>query len=184
MSHITSTRAIRFENVCAAHGNYCLKERVGPDRTVPGTANGVARYALICENERQYTANYCDSPETIVAVAAHELTQGNSPVCYYDLDELHGNAPPILEGDIIEYGGERFHVQHVDEEAFDGEIARYLCLTSEPDAAWGDWTHRIDEADFEGKILERVQPDERMPARYDVAGTVVRVVFNTLPTAP
>lgn len=178
-----SRRAIRFENVCAAHGAYCLKERVGPDRTVPGAASGVSRYALVCENERQFTANFCDSPESVLAVAIHEMTHGCAPVCYYDLDVLDGNPPPIWEGDIVEYAGKRLYVNHVDEGLVEGEIARNLCLAREPDAAWDDCLHRIDEAEFDGAVVEKQAPDERLPVRYDVAGTVIHIVFNTLPTA-
>jgi hypothetical protein len=179
----SATRAIRFENVCAAHGDYCLKERLGPDGSVPGAARGVARYALVCENERQYAANFCDSPEAILALAVHEVTAGSTPVCYYDLDKLAGDSPPIWEGDIVEYGGERLHVHHVDEDLVEGEIARHLCLAREPDVDWDEWVHRIDEAEFDGIVVESGAPDERLPVRYDVAGTVVHVVFNTLPTA-
>jgi hypothetical protein len=179
----TSRRAIRFENVCAAHGAHCLKERVGPDKTVPGAASGVSRYALVCENERQFTANFCDSPESILALAIHELTDGSAPVCYYDLDVIDGDPRPIWEGDIVEYVGERLYVNHIDEDLVEGEIARKLCLAREPDATWDDWVHRIDEAEFDGIVVESQAQDERLPARYDVAGTVVHVVFNTLPTA-
>jgi hypothetical protein len=179
----TSRRAIRFEDVCAAYGNHCLKERQGPDGSVPGAASGVARYALVCENERQFTANFCDSHEAIRALAMHELTEGNSPVCYYDLDVLDGDSPPIWEGDIVEYGGERLYVNHIDEDLVEGEIARHLCLARDADAAWDDWVHRIDDAEFDGVVIEKQAPDERLSVRYDVAGTVVHVVFNTLPTA-
>jgi hypothetical protein len=175
-------RAIRFENVCAAYGNNCLKERLGPDGSVPGAAGRVARYSLVCENERQFTANFCESPEAIRALAAHELAAGNTPVCYYDLDALDGDPPPIWEGDIVEYGGERLYVNHIDEDLVEGEIARHLCLARDANAAWDDWVHRIDDAEFDGIVVEKQAPDERLSVRYDVAGIVVHVVFNTLPT--
>jgi len=179
-----SLRAIRFENACAAYGDFSLKERIGPDRTVPGASRGVARYAVICETARQFTASFCESLDAVADLAAHELRKGSVPRCYYDLDELEGDEPEILAGDVVRLDGEQLYVHHVDEEPDDGELVRYLCLGTGPDVAWDDWTHRIDEASFEGEVLERCEPDRRLPVRYDVADTVVRVVFSTRPSAP
>ncbi len=179
---IADARATRFATTCKAYGDHCIKERIGPDPTVPGAASGVARYALICENERQFTANFCDSSEAIRALATHELTEGSTPICYYDLDVLNGDLPPIWEGDIVEYGGERLHINHIDEDLVEGEIARHLCLARGADAAWDDWVHRIDETEFDGIVVEKQAPDERLPVRYDVADMVVHVVFNSIPT--
>jgi hypothetical protein len=176
-------RAGRFARACAAYGNRCVKGRVGPDSTVPGAAAGVARYALICETERHFTANYCESVDAVADVAVHELREGAAPQCFYDLDELAGDPPCIADGDVVRLDGEQFYVHHVDEELIEGEIARYLCLTDGPDAAWDDWKHRIDEGSFEGEVIERGEPDDRLPMRYDVADTVVRVIFNTRPAA-
>ena len=99
------------------------------------------------------------------------------------MDVLDGDPPPIWEGDIVEYCGERFYVNHIDEVLVEGEVARHVCLAREVDAARDDWVHRIDESEFDGNVVEKQTSDERLSIRYDVADIVVRVVFNTLPTA-
>lgn len=180
---LAARRAIRFENVCAAYSNQSCNGRLGPDRTVPGAARGVAQYAVICETGRAFTANFCASREDVAALAAHELKDGSAPVCYFDLDHLAGDAPLLDEGDVVEVDGDRLYVNHVDEQLIEGEVARYVCLARDPDADWDDWLHRIHEDEFSGKVLERAQPDERLPIRFDVADIVVQVVFNTIATA-
>lgn len=77
----------------------------------------------------------------------------------------------------------RYFVLRLDEELSEGEIAYYLILNrvgSTHTDAWDDWDERVywDEV----TLVERAEPDERMPVRYGVARITTTVAFNTVPT--
>jgi hypothetical protein len=146
------------------------------------------RYVLLTQygdkgNYRAYLANDLANVEQLARLA---VCDGESIVVYFDLDELAGPEPLIYEGDVVRWApgdvSYAYRVERVDEELVDGEVARYLCLVEqgrEP-KDWDDYDHRVDE--IEVVVVERAEPDERMPVRYRLAKVVVSVVFNTVPS--
>lgn len=184
-------RARRFAMILEGY------EAEGPDCTVPGagrvektddgTVTSHPRYALVEQrgDSGYYFVNLADSRSAIAELAAEGIRDAHGsaePICFFDLDELAGDEPWIFEGDLVTYGDTRFRVERVDEELIEGEVGRFLCLI-DPDReadGWDDWDERAHEDEVE--VLERGEPDERMPVRYGVAGIRTIVIFNTIPT--
>jgi hypothetical protein len=102
-------------------------------------------------------------------VAGANVSEGWVPVALYDLDDLAGDEPPIDEGDRIRLGTGTFEVTGTDEkdgaptlDFWEGENAR--------------WCYADD-----AELIERAEPDERLPERYPVARCAVFVAFNSTP---
>lgn len=147
------------------------------------------RYALVYQydDKGHYAVNLADTLAQVQDLAASEVQQECLISCYFDLDQLAGEEPPIYEDDIVAYAPEdvtyTYSVVRVDEELIEGEVARYLCLVEVGKPApedWDDWDERVHEEDAE--LVESVEPDERMPVRYGVAGVKTVVAFNTIPS--
>jgi len=177
---ITSHRRERFGRILSDY------EADGPDGSIPGAQSKAERYALVTESLRGHGhfATYCATLPDVEQAGAANISEAWRPVCYFDLDTLAGDEPPAAEGDVVEYSGHRYHVVHVEDETSDGVLFHWLHLhprTSEPDG-WIDdpLTQKIDESDC--TVVERVEPDERMPVRYDVAKIHTVVVFNNIAT--
>src|SRR5580704_8968760 len=175
---ITHTRRERFEGILTGY------EADGPDGSIPGASSNPKRYALVTESVRGhgYFATYCATLPDVERAAAANISGGWQPVCYFDLDKLAGDEPSPVEGDVVEYGGARYHVVHVEDDTSDGVLFHWLYMhprTSEPDG-WIDdpLTQRVDESDC--TVVERTEADERMPVRYGVARIQTLVVFNTV----
>jgi hypothetical protein len=120
------------------------------------------RYVLLTQygDKGNYRAYLANDVANVAQLARLAVCDGESIVVYFDLDELAGPEPLLV----------------------DGEVARYLCLVEqgrEP-KDWDDYDHRVDE--IEVVVVERAEPDERMPVRYRLAKVVVSVVFNTVPS--
>lgn len=171
-------RLERFERVKA------WLEADGPDSTVPGATgkrSQPGRYAVVTESSRGHGhfVNYASTLEDVETVAAANIQEGWRPVCYFDLDDVGDPLPPY-EGDIVEYQDKRYYVVLVSDDVAEGELYHRLYLNKRLDAM-------IDECDLvdedEVEIVDRAEPDERMPVRYDVAKIQVVVAFNTVPAA-
>lgn len=165
-------------------------EADGPDGSVPHAARpekeSHPRYVLVEQHgdHGNYYVNLAHDLPKLEALAAYGVQENSMPVCYFDLDELAGEEPHIYEGDIVAYaaGDVRYdyRVLRVDEELIEGEVGHYLCLVEvgkEDPENWDDYDHRVHEDDV--GIVERVEPDERMPVRYLVAKVHTLVAFNT-----
>lgn len=178
---VQQQRAERFDALidhheCRARRNYSR----------PATG-ALPRYALVSHQDGQgYFLVAIAGREQAATYAAADVTEGWQPHALYDLDRLDGDEPLIHEGDVVQYATQteqgRWVVCRVEEEVVEGELARYLCLvppgTDEASRKWDDWDHRVYEDEV--TILERGQPDERLPVSYGVADVQVRVVFNTV----
>lgn len=166
----------RAQDICA--GYECEM-----DNSVRG-ANRYGRYAVVTEDVVRgngYSVTRCNR-ESISDVATEDMLNGHQPVCYFDLDVLAGDEPLLMEDDVVQYEGERYRVERVDEDLIEGEVARYLCLVK-PDTTignWDDWLHRVLDSDVE--LVKRAEEDDRMPVRYGIARIVTMAVFNTIPS--
>lgn len=188
---------MRSEHLGRVTDAYEISDEGMPDCTVPGAAamaysefNGVRilrshpRFVLLTQygdkdNYRVYLARDQANVEQLARLA---VCDGESIICYFDLDQLVGKEPLAYEGDIVQCEDHLYTVAHVDEELIEGEIARYLCL-NEVDkivGGWDDYDRRESDGDVE--VVESVEPDERMPMRYELARIAVSVVFNTIPS--
>ena len=147
------------------------------ERYLPG------RYALVCESTSghgYFITNVADRRD-VDAAAAESARTGWEPVCYFDLDELAGDEPPVFEGDVVEYCGERWHVIRTEDDLAEGVPFQWLHIDKDPEAEWLDGAaERVDAC--ECTIVERAEPDPRMPVRYGLARIVTAVAFNTTPT--
>lgn len=178
---MTASRIERLERFERVKSGY---EADGPDSTVPGATSvhsRPGRYAVVTVSLRGhgYFVNYASALMNVEIVAAANLGEGWQPVCYFDLDDLGDPLPPY-EGDIVNYGGERHHVVLVTDDVAEGELYHKLYLHKTDAGAMFDECELVDEDDVE--ILERGEPDDRMPVRYGVAKIHTVVVFNTIPS--
>ena len=162
-------------------------EADGPDGSVPHAARRTdtyhPRYVLTeqYDDKGNYFLNLADSLEGIQMLAAESVTSGSAPRCYHDLDVLAGEAPSPMVDDRVRYQGKEYYVVQDADDVEYGEKFTKLWLDPNPDTAFDDAEHcEIDEKDVE--IIERAEPDERLPVRYDVARVEVFVAFNTTPT--
>jgi hypothetical protein len=104
-----------------------------------------------------------------------------TPICFYDLDQLAGPEPRPQEGDRVLYSEQELYVSWVREELIEGEVAYTYDLDPNPDADLDTAAElSVDPEEFE--VIERAEEDERMPVRYGLAKVVVSVVFNTVPS--
>lgn len=138
-----------------------------------------------------YFATNLHNRSEIETTAAQDAREGMAPECYFDLDALAGDPPSIAEGDIVSYQHEdvpyNYRVNRVEDDHEHGEMFHWLylievggALDSKDDLDWDDYDHRVDE--YRVEIVERDEPDDRMPVRYTVAAVKVVVAFNTVPS--
>jgi hypothetical protein len=172
---LKAQRSERFEQLRAHF------QAEGPDCTTPGAARGPARYALLSENAQcAHFLNYAAERSDLERIAAADLLSGWTALRVFDLDELHGEEPPVGTDDVVSYQGRELHVVNTCEDLAKGIPCLQLWLDSNPDSA-------IDDAEFieidssEVEVLERAAEDERLPKAYEVAEIRTIVVFNTTP---
>lgn len=140
------------------------------------------RYAVVTDTRGHgyFVANVPDRA-AIATVASDDVRENREPVCYFDLDELAGDEPPAYEGDVVEYDGERWHVIRTEDDHAEGVLFQWLHLDKDPNVDWLDGAaKRVDES--ECIVVERAEPDTRMPVRYAVAHITIAVAFNTVPS--
>lgn len=148
------------------------------------------RWVLITHSDHVgYFAENVGMVEDLGHVAVANLHEAQQPVCYFDLDELAGDEPSPREGDRVAllmnmhgyaaraHGGDWYVVESTTAVA-DGIAYEELDLARGPDGE-PQWTG-IDEQYV--TVLERAEPDERMPVRYGLAKIVTAAVFNTIPS--
>jgi hypothetical protein len=161
------------------------------------------RYVLVTQygnhgNYRLYLANDLANVEQLAAGALTSDSGSELVICYFDLDDLAGEEPTPCEGDRVRltekgvsYGSVQvdkrstdvvFYVVGAETDTFDGRAFEWLYLSTSVDADYlsGDYDAKVDEQHVE--VIERVEPDERMPVRYGLAKIVVSVTFNTVPS--
>lgn len=142
------------------------------------------RYALVCESTRgrgYFVTNLTDRA-AIATAAAENLDEGWQPVCYFDLDELAGDEPPVFEGDIVEYAGAGdWHVIRTEDDHAEGVMFQWLHIDKNPNVEWLDGAaQRVDAC--ECTVVQRADPDTRMPVRYGLSRITIAVAFNTVPS--
>lgn len=150
------------------------------------------RYALVCESTRghgYFVTNLTNRGDLDTAVA-DTLNGGWQPVCYLDLDVLAGDEPLPDVGDLVcllgddlrtpvtgPMAGTWYIVDHngTDDDG-DGPYRKCdLAREAAGDAVtWQDTDHL--------RVLERAEPDTRMPARYGLSRITIAVAFNTIPS--
>jgi hypothetical protein len=154
------------------------------DGSIPGAGEVGDRFLLVQESGRGFgrSITYCGTRPGVAQVAAENLDEQWTPVCFYDLDELAGSDPGPCEGDKVMHDGERdWYVVAAELEVSDGEPLWKYHLNKDPELYLDDdGTIVVDEDHI--MLVERAEPDMRLPARYDVAGTIVQVFFNTVPS--
>lgn len=161
--------------------------RALPAARIDGAAAALylpGRYALVCESTRghgYFVTNLTDRA-AIDAAAAANLHEGWQPVCYFDLDKLAGDEPPVFEGDIVEYEGEDdWHVIRTEDDHAEGVMFQWLHIDKNPNVEWIDGAaKRVDAC--ECTVVQRADPDTRMPVRYGLSRITVAVAFNTVPS--
>lgn len=147
----------------------------GHDQSVPG-ADRHGRYAVLAEcGDRPYRELIrCSSRARAQMVCAAQMAAGWKVLALFDIDTLAGDEPPIQDGDTVQLKGEDLTmVVHSQEQCHGG----------------GEW--RLYDADgkfireSEAEIVERGAQfvDPRWPVKYEVAGVVQQVVFNTVPSS-
>lgn len=109
-----------------------------------------------------------------------------SDACHDDC--RHPNLDHLADGEPCRDSQDRnlttYRVARIDEELIEGEVAHFLILNEvggmndREDGGWDDYDERVywDEV----AILERDEPDERLPVRYDLAKVTTIVAFNTV----
>lgn len=192
---VAEQRAERFERLAEAIEQRECSECIGHDQTRPG-ADRHGRYALHAQGDGgRSELTRCSSPSRAEVVAESHLNEGWTIVALYDLDTLADEGPRPIEGDVVkltEEGRGRIFAEFPDQvtgtffvvgsetDTFDGEAYERLYLARNADADYlsGDYSYRIDEQYV--TVVERAEPDKRLPVKYDVAAVVQRVVFNTV----
>lgn len=146
------------------------------------------RYVVMVENDLRsqgYSLARCDF-ENISDVAMADFENGWQPVCYFDLDELAGDEPLPDDGDKVlilkddlrtPVEGEAAGPWYVVDSDKGSSWYRKLDLAREPDGEPQTW-HHADHI----LVIERAEPDDRMPVRYELAKIIQIAVFNTLPS--
>lgn len=142
------------------------------------------RWALVTENPGfGYFVENVEQRHDIERVAARDVQEGRQPVCFYDLDTLAGDEPEPGEDDVIELldGAQSLPAfEHpgpyvIDStETKDGETTLNLSFDGER----AGWCYV-----YECRVIERGEPDERMPVRYLLARIETFVAFNSTPGA-
>jgi hypothetical protein len=97
------------------------------------------------------------------------LADAWQPVALYDLDELRGEAPEPDEGDTIRVGDGVFVVTSTDTK--DGGLTVDFWEGEHPRWAYADSV----------EVIERAEPDDRLPVRFPLARLAVFVAFNSTP---
>jgi hypothetical protein len=160
----------------------------GPDSTVPGSSSSSepGRFAVLTDNNIRggRSLDFADDLAAASKVGAANIDQGWVPLAYFDLDDIDGEEPPPREGDLVEYDGDEFYVVHASDELVEGAIHWLLWLDEEESKAAGpiDAAQHAEISQHDVTIVEREEPDHRLPKRYDVARVEAIVVFNTVPT--
>lgn len=107
--------------------------------------------------------------EAEAEVAGAGVQEGWTPIALYDLDALAGVEPEIAEGDTVRTT--RTPPEAVEVESTDTKDGA-LTLNF----ASGGWDYADD-----CELIERAEPDDRLPVRYPVARVAVFVAFNSTP---
>lgn len=148
------------------------------DNSVPGSTSLPSRYVVVTESTRGhgYSFSYALNVADCAIVAAANLNEGWQPVCYFDLDELDGPEPPMLNAT---YQGVGWMV-HGDEFVNGTRTGRIvLKRVGDRRSSQYEWEH-VNPEDLSDEIFAN---DERNPKRYLCARIVPAVVvFNTVPT--
>jgi hypothetical protein len=150
------------------------------DNSVPG-ADWNGRYAVVTKSGRGFgfSASRAATLPDAERVAAANIHEHWTPVALYDLESAAGELHPDV-GDKVAYEGESWYVCHASDDLHEGVVFWKLWLGGEPDLGLDECDHvEIDEKDV--SILDRAEPDTRLPLRYDVATVRTIVAFNTTP---
>lgn len=102
------------------------------------------------------------------------------PIALFDLDEI-GPEPEPEYGDFVKYEGETYCITSHDYEGMEGEAVLKFSLSE--DAAGGlDTDIEVDASEV--TLVRRGEDyrDTRVPARFDLAGWTVHVLFNSVST--
>lgn len=146
----------------------------------------IGRWAVVCESAKGH-GYFIDSvidQADIEAVAAGNIHEGWQPVCYFDLDQLAGDEPPLEEGDMVRLTAadapqEPLYITHASDQLSEGMIYWEYYLDKDPSA--GLQAEYVEMNDDEFEVVQRGE-DRRMPVRYGVAKVVTTVVFNSIPS--
>lgn len=140
--------------------------RLRVETNARGASAVPARYAVLsfCDVDG-WSLGYAETLQDVETLAVSCVTATSVPLCYFDLAELDGEEPPIVEGDTIrvEDGATDITVENVDSRGrvyftdYDGESRR---------AAQEDVV-----------LVARATPDARLPRRHAVVRIDTTVTF-------
>lgn len=164
-----------------------LKQRALRDTRIPdgivGEEYKPGRWALVSESESHgYFVDSCVSREEAEQIAAESIEKGWQPVTIFDLDELAGDEPLFDYGDKVRYRDKECYViDYEDDAESDWERYRRYDLAEDPE---GDHADHVKVWRDDLELIERAEPDPRMPVRYKIARVQTIVVFNSTPEGP
>jgi hypothetical protein len=170
-NEVESTRGKRF---LALRAHF---EAEGPDVTVLGASKD-GRWAVLTESQRGHGKflNRAPTREQAEEVAGANIHEGWDAVALFDLDELAGDPPVMVTA---EFGSYTWDV--IREQREDGELTGLMVLRkAAANGRFYDWetVHPDDLSNVEWS-----EDDRRLPVRYDVAGIMRVVAFNTIASA-
>lgn len=164
LGELETTRAQRFADLCRA-----LDAK-------PARQAREGRWAVLTQSPRWPSfLSRAETREAAEGLAGTALDDGWEPVALFDLDELAGDEPIMIQAD---YAGHTWMV-HGDQHVA-GQPTGYVMLKRDhPDRRTQEylWTSAPPEE------LSNVEwsDDTRLPVRYNVAGVRKVVAFNTVP---
>jgi hypothetical protein len=169
IKEVEATRACRFLDL---RDHY---EADGPDCTVPG-ASTTGRWAVLTVSTRGRFLNRAATREDAEHVAGANIDEGWEPRALFDLDELTGEPPRMVQA---EYGGWIWDVMR--EQVEDGQETGMIELRKSPPDERSRFYDRETVHRDQLTNIEWSDEDTRLPVRYEVAGVRRVVAFNTVP---
>lgn len=178
---VAERRAEVFDRLRGHVENVECAECIGHDRTRPGgDPNG--RFAVLAQGNdgKLLELTRCSSLARAVRTAESHVSEGWMIHGAYDLDILAGDDPLPMEGDRVNFEDQGEHyIVGVRDELIEGEIAYTYDLDFDANADPDSATYR-EVRDDEFTIIERGEPDERLPVKHAVAAVRNIVVFDTV----
>lgn len=164
LGELQTTRAQRFADLCKA-----LDAK-------PSRSAREGRWAVLTSSPRWPSfLSRAETREAAEGFAADTLSDGWEPVALFDLDELAGDPPIMIQAD---YDGHRWDVireRREDDESTGMVDLRRSDETGPHSSRYAWTTARPDQL---GNI--EWSDDTRVPVRYNVAGVRKVVAFNTV----
>lgn len=176
----------RFDRLSESVSDFECAEVLSHDRSRAG-GDPTGRWAVLAQGNdgKLLELTRCSSPARGQVVAESHIREGWAIRGLYDLDTLIGGEYEPREGDRVTYchaddPEHVYYVTAVQSDTCEGEYVDKFYLDDDQDA-FLDAEHMDLFAD-DLAVVEMAEPDDRLPVKYDVAGMVTTVIFNTVPS--